>query len=83
MTTKTKPRYVLNKNALQHYLIDHDLTQDEVMEAWNLRDVESRPERTCHPVIEDETKVCSNCGYDIDGYGWRYCPNCGARIVEQ
>lgn len=27
MTTKTKPRYVLNKKALQHYLINHDLTQ--------------------------------------------------------
>ena len=29
MTTKTKPRYVLNKKAIQHYLIDHDLTQDD------------------------------------------------------
>lgn len=29
MTHKTKPRYVLNKRALQHYLIDHDLTQDD------------------------------------------------------
>nr|DAM04690.1 MAG TPA: Regulatory protein [Caudoviricetes sp.] len=27
MTTKAKSRYVLNKKALQHYLIDHDLTQ--------------------------------------------------------
>lgn len=27
MMTKTKPRYALNKKALQHYLIDHDLTQ--------------------------------------------------------
>ena len=27
MTVKAKPRYVLNKKALQHYLIDHDLTQ--------------------------------------------------------
>ena len=27
MTTKTKPRYVLNKKTIQHYLIDHDLTQ--------------------------------------------------------
>lgn len=27
MTTKTKLRYVLNKKAIQHYLIDHDLTQ--------------------------------------------------------
>ena len=29
MTTKTKLRYVLNKKALQHYLIDHDLTQGD------------------------------------------------------
>lgn len=29
MTTKAKPRYVLNKKALQHYLIDHDLTQSD------------------------------------------------------
>lgn len=58
-------------------------TRDEVMEAWNVRDVESKPEWMCRPVIEDETEVCSNCGYDIDGYGWRYCPNCGARIVKQ
>lgn len=29
MTTKTKSRYVLNKKALQHYLIDHDLTQGD------------------------------------------------------
>lgn len=27
MTDRAKPRYVLNKKALQHYLIDHDLTQ--------------------------------------------------------
>lgn len=37
-------------------------------------------ERTCHPVIEDETEVCSECGEDIGGYGWTYCPNCGAAI---
>lgn len=29
MTTKAKSRYVLNKKALQHYFIDHDLTQAE------------------------------------------------------
>ena len=29
MTTKTKPSYVLNKKAIQSYLIDHDLTQDD------------------------------------------------------
>lgn len=29
MTVKAKPRYVLNKKAIQHYLIDHDLTQGD------------------------------------------------------
>lgn len=32
MTTKAKTRYVLNKKALQHYMIDHDLTQAEFAE---------------------------------------------------
>lgn len=45
--------------------------------------IEPEPERTCRPVIEDETEVCSDCGYDIDGYGWSYCPNCGAKLVEE
>ena len=44
--------------------------------------IEPEPERTCHPVVEDETEVCSNCGEDIDGYGWSYCPNCGAKVVS-
>ena len=29
MMTKSSTNYVLNKKALQHYLIDHDLTQDD------------------------------------------------------
>lgn len=29
MTAKASTRYVLNKKAIQHYLIDHDLTQDD------------------------------------------------------
>lgn len=29
MTAKAKPRYMLNKKAIQHYLIDHDLTQGD------------------------------------------------------
>ena len=38
---------------------------------------------TCHQVIEDETQVCSECSGDLDeGYGWDYCPNCGARVVR-
>ena len=41
--------------------------------------IEPGPERTCHLVIEDETGVCSNCGEDIDGSGWSYCPSCARR----
>lgn len=29
MTAKASTRYVLNKKAIQHYLIDHDLTQGD------------------------------------------------------
>ena len=29
MTAKASTIYVLNKKAIQHYLIDHDLTQDD------------------------------------------------------
>ena len=29
MTNKTTPSYVINKKAIQHYLIDHDLTQGD------------------------------------------------------
>lgn len=38
---------------------------------------------TCHQVIEDETQVCSECSGDLDeGYGWDFCPWCGARVVR-
>lgn len=29
MTDKASTSYVLNKKAIQHYLIDHDMTQDD------------------------------------------------------
>lgn len=50
-------------------------TPEEAAASWN-----RRAERTCYPVLEDETLVCSECGEDIDGYGWNYCPNCGAMV---
>lgn len=32
MTARASIRYMLNKKAIQHYLIDHDLTQAEFAE---------------------------------------------------
>ncbi|MBM6784556.1 hypothetical protein H6A08_09355 [Enorma massiliensis] len=42
------------------------------------------PERTCHAVDEEHTWECDRCGYVGDSVtpGYRFCPNCGARVVE-
>lgn len=42
--------------------------------------VNTRYERTCHVIIEDECPVCSGCGEDIDP-SWVACPYCGAKVV--
>ena len=46
-------------------------------DAWN-----TRAERTCHIVIEDECPVCSACGEDIDP-SFAACPYCGAKVVVE
>lgn len=67
-------------------------TEAEAIEAWN-----TRAERTCHidPFVKDEFRgyQCTNCGirkgiYKTDGLlvahmGFNYCPNCGAKVVEE
>lgn len=50
---------------------------DGLIEWWN-----TRAERTCHIVIEDECPVCSECGEDIDP-SFAACPYCGARVVVE
>lgn len=54
-------------------------TEEQAVEAWN-----TRAERTCHM---DHTKwpgesVCSACGQHFDECYERYCPNCGAKVVD-
>lgn len=49
----------------------------EAATAWN-----TRVERTCHVVIEDECPVCSECQEDIDP-SWAACPYCGAEIINE
>lgn len=36
MTDKASTSYVLNKKALHHYLIDHDLTKDDFAKALGI-----------------------------------------------
>ena len=51
-------------------------------------------ERACHidtPIIDWETGetdfICSTCGYNADPQDWaeefKFCPNCGARVVSK
>ena len=62
-------------------------TEAEAVSAWN-----TRAERTCTNVDTDDDCYfeCSQCGsaalveYKSSGYGVpRYCPNCGAKVVEE
>lgn len=56
--------------------------------------IDPEPERTCRidmPVIDWETGEtdcrCSSCGFSADPQYWAetyvYCPNCGAKLVEE
>ena len=68
------------------------MTEDEAIAAWN-----ARAERTCEWELEHSGTLydkwrCSECGYLFveprcdQGYTDmepNYCPNCGAKVVEQ
>lgn len=55
--------------------VTEKLALESVIEVWN-----TRAERTCHVIIEDECTVCSGCNEDIDP-SWTACPYCGAKVV--
>lgn len=69
-----------NDNCPAQPTVDwHYWSEAEAAEAWN-----TRAERTCH----DEAKypdffVCSACHVTIGKWVPRYCPNCGAKVVEE
>jgi len=60
------------------YTIEYE---QKAIDAWN-----TRAERTCiNRRIEPDIFECSECGGDCRGiYGdvFRYCPYCGAKVVE-
>ena len=71
---------------------ERTLNADEA--ALKLADlIEPEPERTCQDVEGGNFFRCSKCGCELMRFadGWkplymgevRYCPNCGARVVEE
>jgi Lar family restriction alleviation protein len=70
--------------------------KDAVFEKWNRR-AERTCRNVCEWSIATFHFTCSECGAEIDGDDWgdspvfvgdyheqlRYCPNCGARVVEE
>lgn len=68
-------------------------TEAKAIAEWN-----TRAERTCMFVSSrgpDYPPSCSACGYELDlyeclwfeggtyGYAGNYCPNCGAKVVDE
>lgn len=64
-----------NHEAMTNYFP----TKQEAIEAWN-----QRYEPTCHASdMYENIFECSICGaIDIDGNP-NYCPNCGAKVIEE
>ena len=63
-------------------------TEAEAIAAWNKRHV-----KTCHAESDLSEWVCSNCQCWIPlgltqenikyASEWRFCPNCGAKVVDE
>ena len=62
------------------------ITYEQARQAWN-----TRAERTCRMLVYERDKnkplieqwgVCSECEQLIEGVD-NYCPNCGAKVVEE
>lgn len=61
--------------------VDGYATEAEAIAAWN-----SRAERTCRNTQNDFDFMCSECGKCVDNgrvMRFNYCPNCGARVVDE
>ena len=68
--------------------IDESKTPEELTADWNRRAERTcRYERTHRGVAKNWFRACSECGAEFDervvGRHYRYCPNCGAKVVER
>lgn len=51
-------------------------SEQEATDAWN-----TRAERTCKRFWTGAEMICSSCAHQLNKIA-RYCPNCGAKVVE-
>lgn len=46
-------------------------------------ELNARAERTCQRFWTGAEMICSSCAYQLNNGAARYCPNCGAKVVDE
>lgn len=65
--------------SVQFLLANHFGNDKEaVVSAWN-----TRAERMCKRFWTGAEMVCSRCAHQLNDATANFCPNCGAKVVEQ
>lgn len=77
---------------LVDYIFDDPWNHDSGEEvAARLADLIEPEERTCRVImkwdgLDGRDPVCSKCGTNFDDKKWheqKFCPNCGARVIQE
>lgn len=77
---------LISRQAVLELIADYDLSMGQVVKGIHaLPSVTPQEPKTGHWINGDRTKwKCSNCGYGVlDWNSTPYCPNCGAKMIEQ
>ncbi len=70
-------------NDLERYVLRGELP---AIDACKVLIDNARTERTCRYESTNRcTWVCTSCSREVDvlHYGYNYCPNCGAKVIEK
>ena len=84
------PRYI-DADKLLDLIRDHDAQpRYGYLDLW---DIEDAPTEDVQPVVHgkwikndipnSELSKCTNCGYDLGTWSFKYCPFCGAKMDKK
>ena len=84
------PRYI-DADKLLDLIRDHDAPpRYGYLDLW---DIEDAPTEDVQPVVHgkwikndipnSELSKCTNCGYDLGTWSFKYCPFCGAKMDKK